>query len=205
MTNLIAPRRRTFVSTLAVPAVSSLAVPAVAMLLLAGLSGCADAKRALGFEKAPPDEFQVVERAPLAMPPEFGLRPPAPGAVRPQEGSTTDQARRIMTGTRSHTPISTQNRSQGDLALLKKAGAENIQPDIRMLVNKETLQMADADRSFTDRLVFWRKAEPVGDVVDAAKETQRLRENQALGRAVTEGETPKIERRRRGMLEGVFR
>lgn len=192
--NSIAPRRRT----------PTFAIAASAALLAIALSGCTDARRALGFEKAPPDEFQVVERAPLAMPPEFSMRPPTPGAVRPQEGSTTDQARRVLTGGRAYTPITTQGRSQGDLVLLQKAGAENIQPDIRSLINKETMQLAEADSSFTDRLIFWRKPETPGHLVDPAKEAQRLRENQALGRAVTDGETPKIERRRRGMLEGMF-
>lgn len=192
--NSIAPRRRA----------TTFAMAASAVLLTVALSGCTDARRALGFEKAPPDEFQVVERAPLAMPPEFAMRPPSPGAVRPQEGSTTSQARRLLTGDRGYTPIATQNRSQGDVVLLKKAGAENIQPDIRTLIAKESQQLAEGDRSFTDRLVFWRKPEAPGIMVDPVKESQRLRENQALGRAVTDGETPKIERRRRGMLEGIF-
>ncbi|HSV30290.1 MAG TPA: DUF3035 domain-containing protein [Candidatus Omnitrophota bacterium] len=175
---------------------------ASAAILVLGLSGCSDVKRAIGFEKAPPDEFQVVERAPLAMPPDFSLRPPAPGAVRPQEGSTRDQARQALLGRTAQ--ISTQGRTQGDMALLKKAGAENAQADIRILVNKETQSLAEADKSFTDKLVFWSKSAPYGEALDPAKEAQRLRENQALGKAVTDGETPVIKRRKRGMLEGVF-
>ncbi|MEW5726571.1 MAG: DUF3035 domain-containing protein, partial [Pseudomonadota bacterium] len=181
----------------------ALAVPAAALLLAATLSGCSDARRALGYEKAAPDEFQVVERAPLSMSPDFTLRPPAPGAVRPQEGSTRDQARQALLGNRAGTPISTQGRTQGDVVLLKKAGAENIQSDIRNLVNKETQALAEGDKSFTDKLVFWSKPEPYGQAVDAAKEAKRLRENQALGKTITEGETPVIQRRKKGMLEGV--
>jgi len=179
---------------------------AAATLVTLALSGCSEAKRALGYEKAPPDEFQVVQRAPLAMPPDFSLRPPAPGAVRPQEGTTRDQARASLTGTRQATPISAIGRDSGDIALLKRAGAEQIQPGIRELVNKESQALADAGRTFTDKLVFWRKAETIGsgEQLDAEKEAQRLRENQALGRAVTEGETPRIERKKKGMLEGIF-
>ena len=40
------------------------------------LPACAETRRALGFDKAPPDEFQVVQRAPLSVPPDFALRPP---------------------------------------------------------------------------------------------------------------------------------
>lgn len=184
----------------------ALLAASVAVLAAIALSGCTDARRALGFEKAPPDEFQVVERAPLSMPPEFSLRPPAPGAVRPQEGNTRDQARAALAGRTTGTPIATQGRSQGDMALLKKAGADQIQPEIRVLVNKETQSIAETDKSFTDKLVFWRKPDGVGagEQLDAGKEAQRLRENQALGRSVGDGDSPRIARRKKGMLEGIF-
>ncbi len=177
---------------------------ALVAVLPVALSACSDVKRSLGFEKQPPDEFQVVPRAPLAMPPDFSLRPPQPGANRPQEGSTRDQARRTLTGQRAVTPISTEGRTPGDVALLKRVGADSIQPDVRVLVNKENQALAEADKSFSDRIVFWRKAEPPGVAVDPVKETQRLRENQALGKSVSDGETPQIQRRKRAWLEGVF-
>lgn len=190
---------------------NALSRPALCAALVVALSsfalqGCSEARRAMGYEKQPPDEFQVVERAPLAMPPDFSLRPPAPGAVRPQEGNVRDQARQVMSGNRAVTPISTLGRSTGDVALLKKAGAEQIQPEVRLLINKETQNVADADKSFTDKVVFWRKPDGpgAGEQLDAGKEAQRLRENQALGRAISDGDTPRIQRRKRGMLEGVF-
>lgn len=181
-----------------------LIVPAV-LLAASTLSACTDVKRSLGYEKQAPDEFQVVQRAPLSMPPDFSLRPPQPGAVRPQEGTVRDQARQVLTGLRTSTPISTDNRSSGDIAMMKRVGADSIQPDIRVIVNKETQALADADKSFQDRIMFWRKPEPPGTAVDAAKETQRIRENQALGKSVSEGDTPQVERRKKAWLEGVFR
>ncbi|EME70212.1 hypothetical protein H261_09142 [Paramagnetospirillum caucaseum] len=175
-----------------------------ALLAPVALSACTDVKRSLGYEKQPPDEFQVVQRAPLSMPPEFTLRPPQPGAVRPQEGTTRDQARQVLVGGRTATPISTEGRTAGDLAMMKRVGADSIQPEIRVLVNKESQALVEADKSFQDRVMFWRKAEPPGTAVDATKETQRLRENQALGKSVSEGETPQVQRRKKAWLEGVF-
>ncbi|TAN62118.1 MAG: DUF3035 domain-containing protein [Magnetospirillum sp.] len=186
------------------PLGNSVRIAALAVLLPLVLSACQDAKRALGYEKMPPDEFQVVSRAPLSMPPDFSLRPPQPGATRPQEGTTREQARKVITGQRTATPISTEGRTSGDLVLLKRVGADSIQPDIRVLVNKENQALLEADKSFSDRIVFWRKAEPPGVSVDPVKETQRLRENQALGKSVSDGETPQILRRKRAWLEGVF-
>ena len=40
-----------------------------------------------------PDEFAVESRAPLTIPPDFDLRPPAPGATRPQEVSAASKAK----------------------------------------------------------------------------------------------------------------
>jgi hypothetical protein len=174
------------------------------LLLTLSLSGCGEAKRALGFEKTPPDEFQVVQRAPLTLPPDFSLRPPAPGATRPQDSTTREQARQALTGTRQVTPIGTQGRSSGDVALLRRAGAENIQPDIRSIVNKETQALAEMDKSFGDKIVFWRKPEPTGEVLNPSLESQRLRQNQALGKSLSDGETPLIVRRKKGWFEGVF-
>jgi hypothetical protein len=72
---------------------------AFAVFCLAGpslLSGCTDLKRSIGLEKTSPDEFAVESRAPLTMPPDFELRPPQPGAARPQEKSSGQQARQVI-------------------------------------------------------------------------------------------------------------
>ena len=60
------------------------------------LAGCTDLKRSIGLEKTSPDEFAVESRAPLTMPPDFDLRPPQPGAARPQEKSAGLQARQVI-------------------------------------------------------------------------------------------------------------
>jgi hypothetical protein len=72
---------------------------ALGFLCLAGASllpGCTDLKRSIGLEKTSPDEFAVESRAPLTMPPDFELRPPQPGAARPQEKSSGQQARQVI-------------------------------------------------------------------------------------------------------------
>ena len=72
---------------------------ALIALGLAGASliaGCTDFKRAIGLEPTLPDEFAVESRAPLTVPPDFELRPPQPGASRPQEKSADQQAKQVM-------------------------------------------------------------------------------------------------------------
>jgi hypothetical protein len=62
-------------------------------LLSLSMSGCSDFKKMVGIEKTSPDEFAVESRAPLTIPPDFDLRPPAPGAGRPQEVSSANKAK----------------------------------------------------------------------------------------------------------------
>lgn len=56
------------------------------------LGGCSNWKQTLGIEPVSPDEFAVESRAPLTIPPDFNLRPPEPGAARPQETSIANKA-----------------------------------------------------------------------------------------------------------------
>ena len=71
-----------------------LGVVSLAGVLL--LAGCSDFKKSIGLEQGMPDEFAVESRAPLTIPPEFDLRPPTPGAPRPQEKSADQQAKDVM-------------------------------------------------------------------------------------------------------------
>jgi len=175
----------------------------VVVLMVGALGACTDARKTLGLDKTAPDEFAVVSRAPLEVPPDFRLRPPKPGAKRPQEPTTAETARAAMTG--YSRPASRQaGVTPGAAALLAKAGADEALPGIRQIVDKETSTLAAEEKSFTERLVFWRDSDPTGTVVDAEKEARRIQQNQALGKSVSEGETPKIKRERRGMLEGIF-
>ena len=71
----------------------------LSVLCLAGTSliaGCTDLKKTIGIEQTLPDEFAVESRAPLTIPPDFDLRPPQPGASRPQEKSSDQQAKQTI-------------------------------------------------------------------------------------------------------------
>ena len=181
-----------------------------ASLLLAAtlaLGACADTRKAIGWEKSTPDEFRVVSRAPLTLPPDFGLRPPAPGTARPQESSPQESARAAVFGAERPANAAASNAalSAGERQLLGRAGAERADASIRDTIDRETQSLADADRTFVDRLIFWQPPQaPAGSELDPGRESQRLREAQAAGRAANEGEVATIRTRKRGWLEGIF-
>jgi hypothetical protein len=69
------------------------AFSAVCLAGALALSGCTGFKQAIGLDPTMPDEFAVESQAPLTIPPDFDLRPPKPGAPRPQDVSTAKLAR----------------------------------------------------------------------------------------------------------------
>ena len=199
-------------------------IAALAVALPLATGGCSGVKETLGLTKQSPDEFKVVSRAPLSMPPDYNLRPPTPGSPRPQEGTPRDQAQQAVLGIPADAipPIGEGEAetalSSGESALLQSAGATGVDPNIRQLVDTETAEdAADSREAFAhllraegdsktlaDTLVFWREPEPYGTVVDPAAEQKRLQENAATGQPVTEGETPTVVRKKKGALEGLF-
>lgn len=198
------------------------AAAAVVVVVAALLGGCGQFRNALGYEKDPPDEFQVVARAPLALPPNYDLRPPEPGAGRPQELSPTDAAAERILGRRAvSTPAASVGRQPGPFvqaaprapvsvqsggvaALRDQLRLDEAEPNIRQIVNRETADFVYEEEYPIDRLLFWKDKPERGVLVDAEQESKRLRENTALGNPVSTGDTPTIERRRGGILEGLF-
>jgi hypothetical protein len=154
-------------------------IVASALLAAAGLAGCGSTKSALGMNKVTPDEFRVVAKAPLVVPPDYGLRPPAPGEPRPQELQPESAARTALLGARE-----AQVRSDGEKMLVAKAGAEKADPLIRYVVDDEFGDISHKEKSFADKVMFWRgsgdkKAADVGQntaaPVDAQAEEARIK------------------------------
>jgi hypothetical protein len=174
---------------------------AVAALLL--LSGCgSDVSRTFGLTRDAPDEFQVTTRAPLSMPPDFALRPPQPGAGRPQEQSQRQQAEATLAPQVELAPATTRGMSPGESALVAGAGPA-APPDIRQKLASEA-ELDQPTRTLTDRIMFWKPPPPPGVALDPEKEAQRLRQNAALGRPETAGDTPIIQRKSPSFFEGLF-
>lgn len=168
------------------------AVLALPLLLALGACG-GDTARTLGFTRDPPDEFQVTTRAPLSVPPRLGELPtPTPGAPRPQDSRPPSAI--LAPGVAAAQP------SAAERALVARAGGP-VDDSIRRRVDEESLRLDQPPQAFVDRLMFWRPGGQPGIAVDPTREAQRLRENAALGREQTEGETPIVQPRPRTLWE----
>ena len=133
----------------------------------------------LGLNKVVPDEFRVVTKAPLVVPPDYALRPPSPGEPRPQELQPESQARVALMGERA-----AESRSDGEKLLVAKAGADKADPLVRYVVDDEFGDISHKEKGFADRVMFWKKGDPAVDEtkgldgsaapVDAAAEKERI-------------------------------
>jgi hypothetical protein len=164
----------------------------VLTLSLIGLGACSNAKEKLGLEKKSPDEFAVVKRAPLAMPPDYTLRPPSPGAPRPQEAEPSAQAKQTVFG--ENLPQTQGGVSEPEAILLQQAGAGNIDPAIRAKVDAETAATVEDKRPVAKKLlnIMSGSEDPSASVVDPAKEAERIQANKETGKPITEGNTPAV-------------
>ncbi len=177
-----------------------LMLPAAAVLL----TGCGDTgslTRTFGLTRDTPDEFTVVTRAPLSMPPDFSLRPPEPGAARPQDISdrTLAESALVPDVALGGVPAGV---SPGQAALVRDAGG-GAPADIRQRVDQEA-RLADSDDSFIDKLLYWRKPETQKVVVDPTKESLRLQQDTALGQSPETGATPIIVEKKQGWFQRLF-
>ncbi len=169
----------------------------VAVLLLAGLAltGCGSVRELTGVQKKAPDEFAVVRRAPLSVPPDYNLRPPRPGERAIPQIDPRTESRAAVFGVEDQGQARPPAESAGEESLLRTLKIESVDPSIRQQVDQESAILALDQRSFVEQLMFWRDPPPPGTAVDAAEERRRLQENDALGKPPTEGETPIIERK----------
>ena len=115
---------------------------------MASLSACGS--RGI-FNRDRPDEMAVSRQAPLVIPPDFALVPPAPGAAPTVTADANRQAMEAMFG-------GPATRSASENAVLGEAGRDNALPGIRSSVGDPQTNMVD--KGATTREIL---AAPEGD------------------------------------------
>ena len=192
------------------------------LLLPAMLAACSgqEARETLGLTREAPDEFVIVSRPPLTLPPDFELRPPTPGVSRPAE-STEKAARGLVLkgeaqpatldelGPASNVETAVVPVLSGDAAtpaestLLNKIGITQVDPDIRAKLGSDPKQAQanEEARPFYDKLVTEPAAEPI---VDSRKEAERIRANTDAGRPINEGKVPETAPEKKSVIDRIF-
>ncbi len=153
--------------------------------------GCSSISKGLGLKKSVPNEFNIMTKPPLVVPPEYNLRPPRTGELDVEEKYATVAARKALLG-----EIDPAKPSQGELLLIAKAGGGRADPAVRVIIDGQN-SIERKNRGFADRVLFWKNGRAIGldgQPLDPDTEARRQRAVQAA----TGGKPVKIKRRPAG-------
>ena len=150
----------------------------ITMALLIGLAGCSDFRRAVGTEKSSPDEFEVVVRPPLSLPPGF-----------------TDRPEDILAKDKKATGVDAESGAEAMLAVGNSALGDfeqlfdfsDVPDDIRAKVDAETYGIQLENRLPLQQL--FGGLPDIGPVLDKMAEDARLRKARQDGRLPTDEAT----------------
>lgn len=150
----------------------------------AAASGCSSLGRSMGAGKNSPDEFRIVTRAPLTLPPDYSLRPPRPGEARPQELEPDAEARAALFG-----QDIAQGATAGERTLVSRAGADNVDASVRNQVDFEGQSIVHRSEGFVNRILsFGGSSTPASTPLNPEQEQQRLADEEAVRRATGGGQ-----------------
>lgn len=162
---------------------------AAALAAAASLAGCGAFGSKQGGSSGrtgAPDEFRVVTKPPLVIPPEYSLRPPKPGDTRGAAVDTRAQAQAALFGRDVGA-----DASPGERALVSAAGAQAVDGSIRTTVDQESADLIHKSEEFSNRILAYKDGvDPLGPQTEEGK----LAEAEAT-RRVTGGGDVLIERK----------
>jgi hypothetical protein len=183
------------------------------LFCLTTLAGCGSGtvRDTLGLDRPSPDEFRVVSRPPLSVPPQFDLRPPSLETSSPTGIRSDAKAQSLIRGGAAGTavvPVESKSlektSSKGESQFLKNIGAYSADPSVR-----DQLQQQQAVKEQKEEEAGWWDVLSTGTerkepVVKAEGEAERLKKNKQAGKPVTEGETPETGTRDTGVLGRIL-
>jgi len=137
-------------------------------------TACSGTKEKLGLGRKTPDEFAVIKRAPLEIPPDLRALPvPNKGAPRPQEATAQETAQQTLFGTAKSQQAQTGDRLEQKI--LSQTGANDTTPNIRQVIDEEAEKYATGEQAVIDKLLKRKRTVP-GSTLDARDELERLKE-----------------------------
>lgn len=158
--------------------------------LVLALAACGSGVReSLGLKKKAPDEFMVIARPALSLPPDYNLVTPEEAAAA-RESSVKEEAEKTLLGERKLGAGT--KASAGEDTLLKKAGADRAKPDIRAVLEEERGAMADGEEGDGKGIIDTLTPDKKEPIVDAEAEKKRLAKNKKEGKPVNEGDVPTV-------------
>jgi len=151
--------------------------------ILLMLTACEKVRKSAGVTRKTIDEFRVVENPPLVIPPDFNLLPPDQLKKKNIDDIEKDLAQEILFGLDKNENSTEDNLSTMN-QILFKADALEVPSSIREQIDQEFSQEIKTDN------IFQTSWEDEVEVLDAIKESERIRNKNFKGESISEGEVP---------------
>ena len=148
------------------------------------LSSCSAVKKSAGVTRKSLDEFKVVENPPLVIPPDFNLLPPEQLEKKNIDNVETELAREILFGLDENLENNENEKLSIMNQILKSTEANNVDSNIRKEIDEQFANEMNTDSIYQ---IEW---DTEIEVLDAIKESERIRNQLIQGKSIAEGEVP---------------
>jgi len=141
-------------------------IPLLCFLSL--LAGCDATREFLGLTAEEPDASLIASHAGLETPPDFTLRPPVPGARRPQDKPAAIQAQETL----GIAPPPTE-KSTGTQAFLKEVRTDAANPNIKRTL-EEDKRAEKPEKTLMEILADRKPKKAKAPIINPVEESKRL-------------------------------
>ena len=148
------------------------------------LSSCSTVRKSAGVTRKSLDEFKVVENPPLVIPPDFNLLPPEQLEKKNIDDVETELAREILFGLDENLENNENEKLSIMNQILKSTEANNVDSNIRKEIDEQFANEMNTDSIYQ---IEW---DTEIEVLDAIKESERIRNQLIQGKSIAEGEVP---------------
>ena len=142
----------------------------------ASLSACASTSKRLGLTTTGPNEFNILTKAPLVVPPEYSLLPPRIGESSAENNYSQASARKALIG-----DVDATEPTRGEIVLMTKAGVGRSDQEVRLVIDGQN-SVEHKSTGFSNRVLFWKDGSvkmPKGSPLNPEVEAKRLKSIQA--------------------------
>ena len=121
----------------------------ILILNISLISGCgSELSDVLGTNKLPPDEFTILTKPPLIVPPEYNLRPPAEGEIRPNVQQPNRQLQSILFGQNQ-----TDDFSSSEISLMTGSDVAEAIPNIKEVLDSEMRDVEEVSSNLESQVL----------------------------------------------------
>ena len=182
----------------------------LSLFILFSLTSCtgSDVKSTLGLKKKAPDEFMVLSRPALTVPPAFDLPEPESAATGTPKDFSSNGAKSVLFGASSANKAS---KSKAENLFLNKAGFENAHSDIREKLDEDIRATEEpTPEEGNEKGFFSRLFEPIkldddqDPIINPASEKERIKDAKASGEKINGADAETIQTMGESTLDRIF-